>query len=874
MSSNQNNLRPPKWIDRFLEWYLPDHLLEDVQGDLQEVFYKQANEIGAEKAKRAYVVTAIQYIRPYFFKRRTRHSSHLKPQYIDMIWNNFIIAFRNFRKNKVHASINTLGMAIAVTSILLIFLYVQHELTYDQFHNKINRIVVIGEQSKATDEPYTRSVYPALPELLKTYPAIENGSRVFDNQWSWISAGDKDFEEQITFVDTGFFEVFSFPLLKGDGPIALTDLSSVILSKEMAHKLFGEADPMGQTVRFDNGKQLVVRGILAPVPANSSIEPKVIVPIAILPDFAPWIKEAGDWYNSFTMAFLLLNPATNARQLEAQLPDFVTKYFAEAARGRILRLLPFEGFHKKQSDNSTYVYGLTCVAIFLLLVACINFTNLSIATSLSRIREVAIRKVIGSTRRGIIFGFITEACLISILALGIGILLTHILLPVLNGLLDMRLQVDIWGNPLLIIFLLSLSIGIGLLAGIYPALFFSALKPVNALKGKTASGPGNVRVRDGLVVIQFVIAVFLVTGTLLVFDQIQFMKSADLRFDRENVLVADLNLGYKDAKAATSQINFILNELASNPQIAHYSTSQNIPGRYWQNYNSFLPPGWTKEPVSLRQATVDAGYLPTYGIKLLEGRNFSASITSDTLQSVIINRAAMQAFGWKTAVGKIIRTNGSNKDWQIVGVIDDFHYQSLQGTVEPLIHFFSGPAQITGNNFLSIKVKPQDAASLLSYLRKEWKQIPSRKEFSHYFVDEEFNKQYERVERSLSLITFFTIVTILIACAGVFALTSLSTHLRSKEVGVRKVLGANIISIVSLFFKDFVKLVLLANLIAWPLVYYAIQLWLQNFAYPTSISVWIFGVSSVVTILIALLTISFQTIKAALANPVKALRNE
>jgi putative ABC transport system permease protein len=600
----------------------------------------------------------------------------------------------------------------------------------------------------------------------------------------------------------------------------------------------------------------------------------VIIPIAVLTDFAPWVKSGGDWYNSFTTTFLLLSPTTIASQLEAQLPGFVKKYYSKGAKERKLELLPFQEFHKAQVDNSTYVYGLGCVAVFLLLVACINFTNLSIATSLTRIREVAIRKTLGSSRRQLIFQFLAEACIMSMLALFIGVMLTNMVLPALNTLLDMNLQIHSWQRPLHMLLLLMLAMGIGLLAGLYPSLFLSALRPANALKGKISQQPGSLKIRNGLVVVQFAIAVFLTTGSLLVYQQIQFMKQADLRFDQENILVVDLNLGYKNETSAKSQINFILNELRNKPEIASFSTSKNIPGRYWNNYNSFSPDGKSQEPVSLRMTDVDEGYMTTYGIKLLEGRNFSLRTATDTTQAVMINQAAMNALGWQSAVGKKLYDQGSDQVWEVVGVMDDFHYQSLQGKVEPLIHFFTGPSRIENNNFLSIKIKPQDASSLIYDLKEKWQQVPSRKEFTYYFVDEEFNKQYLNVERSLSLITFFTAVTILIACSGIFALTSLSTQVRSKEIGVRKVLGAGVITIVGLFFKDYLKLVLRAILIACPLVYYAVHLWLQSFAYQIAISPWIFVASSVITILIALLTISYQTIKAAIANPVKSLRNE
>ncbi len=873
----KNLNHPPSWIDRFLQWRLPQEQFEEVQGDMHELYGQWLAQVGEPKAHRRYLWTALTFLRPLPKPKKAFYSiHHTYPQAnpIDMLQNYFTIALRTFYKNKLHTTINMLGMAVAITSILLIELYIRHELTYDQFHTQVERIVLVGEESAGEEEASLVSVFPALPELLKEYPGIENGTRIFPHQSNWVSYGNKEFEERLTFADTGFFHVFTFPFLKGDAQTALHYPSSVVLSQETAGKLFGDTDPIGKTVTFDNGKQLIVRGVLAPVPANSTLTPKVIVPIAELTDFAPWVKNNADWYNSFTTTFLLLSPATNARQLEAQLPGFVRKYYSEGAKERKLNLLPFKELHKAQVDNSTYIYGLGCVAVFLLLVACINFTNLSIATSLTRIREVAIRKTLGSSRKQLIFQFLAEACIISLLSLFIGIVLTSVLLPTLNTLLDMNLQLQSWQSPVRMLLLLALAMGVGLLAGLYPSLFFSALRPANALKGKISQQPASLQIRNGLVVVQFTIAVFLTTGTLLVYKQIQFMKQADLRFNEENVLVVDLNLGYKNEKAANSQINFVLNELRSKPEIAGFSTSKNIPGRYWHNYNSYAPEGKTHEPVSLRMTDVDEGYLSTYGIRLLEGRNFSLNTATDTAQSVMINKAAMKAFGWETAVGKKLYDQGSNQVWQIVGVMDDFHYQSLQGKVEPLIHFYTGPSRIENNNFLSIKVKPQQASSLITFLKEQWQQLPSRKEFTYYFVDEEFNKQYLNVERSLSLITFFTTLTILIACAGIFALTSLATQVRSKEIGIRKVLGAGVVTIVSLFFKDYLKLVSVAILIACPLVYYAVHLWLQNFAYKISIGPWAFVASSGIIILIALLTISYQTIRAAVVNPVKALRNE
>lgn len=651
-----------------------------------------------------------------------------------MLRNYLITAFRFLQKNRLFTCINIAGLAVSISCALLIYLYVRYEFNYDEFHDDIDRLYMLGEGSNEEnpeEAAYYQTVYPALPLMLEQFPEIETGSRYFDWDAHILLVGEKRFMYQALYVDSTLRE-----------------------------------------------------------------------------------SEAG---------------------------------------------------------NETYIYGLATVGIFILVIAIINFMNLSVATSLKRLRETGMRKLMGSTKKSIVLQFFLEACLLSCAAVVLSFGFVGGLLPSMNDILGLSLALS--ADNIIEAALLSagLAIIMGLVAGGYPALYLSAYKTVNAVKGIIPNYQNKITLRNALVVVQFIVSVTMIIGVIVASHQIHFMKTADLKFNRENVLVINLDAGFKEEKVARPRLQGIINQLESKADVLSLSLSQNVPGRYRENYNRFLPEGDEKR-ISLRKAYVDDEYLKTYGIKLLEGRNFSREIASDTLNKVMLNAAALTALGWKSSVGKALKENGSDQIYTVVGVFDDFHYRSLEGDVEPLIHFFFNKIEYT--RFLSIRIMPDKVAGILTLLQNEWKSLDAWLGFNYFFVDEEFDAQYKGIERTLVLISFFASVAIVISCAGIFALSAITAQHRTKEIGIRKVLGASVQSIVGLLSKDFIKLVVIAMILAAPLAWYGMSLWLEDFAYKIPLDWWIFALAGAIALLVALVTTGLQSVRAALNNPVDSLRNE
>lgn len=788
-----------------------------------------------------------------------------------MITNNIIIALRNLWRQRLFSLINIAGVTVGIISITLIFLYVQHELTYNKFLKNFDRIYALEENGQ-----YPQNVFPALPVLKKEYPLIEDGTRILTWYSFWLQNGDKESNESIMHVDTGFFNVFSFPLIYGDPATALKDKHSLVLSEEVAIKLFGKTNPVGKVLQTDEeGRQYTVTGVMASIPTNSTIRPDAVASVEEIID-EEFSRNLGNWYNSFSTTFLLLKPDADPHQLELQLPDFIKRYYEKDAQDRTLALLSFETLFEKYYGNSTYVYALLWIALFILAVVSINFINLTTAVSFGRMREIAVRRVIGSSRGQLVGLFLTESLIVSLFSVVLGLSLVSFSIESVNKALHLELSFNPFHNWPLLACLAGVIFILGLCAGVYPALRLATAKLGNAIKGEKAKpGAGAFRLRNSLIVMQFVIAVVLIVSSITVFQQVHYMKTADLHFDKDNVLIADLALDYRDPKQAQQQINRILDKLKTYTKVKSYSITSVIPGHYFENYNSFYPAEDQSRQIRLRHSEVDEGYLDTYGIKLLEGRNFSSQLATDTLEhSVMINEAAMKALGWTDIQDKSLKANGTDAAFKVIGVMDDFHYQSLENEVEPLLHAFTGPISVENKHYLGLRIAPGSAREVIGFLEGEWKQIASRKPFSYFFVDEDFNRQYEALERTLLLIAVFTVVTILIACAGIFGLTVLISQWRVKEIGVRKVLGASVSSIVGLLSKDFLLLVFFAFVIGAPLAWYAAHTWLKDFAYPTPVSWWFFGLAGFLALAIALVTISVQGIRAATANPIKALRSE
>lgn len=796
---------------------------------------------------------------------------------LPMLKNYFKVAWRNLWKHKLFTSVNVLGLSVGLICVILLLLAVQQIVSRDSLQQKMDRLYLLetGDKNGGTGDG---NVFPLLDVLLQQYPEVESGTRI--NTWDsrWLIYKDKEANESITYVDAGFFDVFTFPLKYGHAVHALDNKQSIVLSEEVATKLFGNSDPTGQTISFDNKHQFTVTAVMKSIPTNSTIRPTVLLSNQHLTD-DPEFKGIADWYNCFTREYVVLKPGTTATQLEKKLPQLIAQHFVKAAQDRYIYLLPFKSYPQKYGgfNFELYRYALSCIALFILLLVMINLINLNMAAAFARAREVGVRKVLGSGKGQVLLQFFIETGLVVFTAIVLGILGAWMLMPVFNDLFSsLALSETMLYNGYFIIVLLCAGVLLTLIAGGYPAIYLSSIQLANSIKGKLKAAPQKLHARQSLIIVQFVITVIFIAGSLIVKKQVYFMKNADVHFNKDNVLIVDLGLDFKDLPSAKGHVNYILSELKNNDAVKAVSIGRNVPGRYDENYNAYLPGDAAADAntVGLRQLSIDNGYLDVYQLKLLEGRNFSASMATDE-SAVIINKAAMKALGWASIEGKSLRAKGGDKAMPVIGVVDDYHYQSLAGKVEPLIHFYAGKTEMRiEEGFLSISIKPKDAPPVIAMLEKEFKGIPSRKAFTYNFADEIFNRQYQQIEGILSLISWFAIISVLIACAGIFALISLVARQRTKEIGIRKVLGSSVSGIVLLLSRDFLKLVIVAVFIATPIAWWAMHKWLQGFAYQVSLSVWIFILTGVLAILIALLTVSIQSIKAAVVNPVKSLRTE
>ena len=789
-----------------------------------------------------------------------------------MLKNYLTTALRFLVKNRLFTSINTIGLAVSISCSMLIYLYVKNELTYDEFHDDIERLYVLGEGSReggGDEAEYYQTVYPALPAMVAEFPEIETGSRYFDWEAHILLAGDKKFMHQVHYVDSSFLQTLSFPLIEGHRETALMAKNSIVVARQIALKLFNTTDILGKIIELENGSQYTVTGVLGDIPANSTIQPEVLMTLAGKEDDAEF-RGLANWYNTIAQVVIKLKPNADPEQLRAKLPGFVKQHYDPSAKERILKLYPMADLRQSVASNETYIYGLSSIGIFILLIAVINFMNLSIAGSLKRLRETGMRKLMGSTKQSIVMQFFLEALMLTVTAILLSIGLVQAALPVLNGVLDLKLDLTLRHLADAALLLTGIALLIGTVAGGYPALYLSNYKTVNAVKGIIPNYQGRPTLRNSLVVVQFIVSVTLIIAVIVTSRQIYFMKTADLGFNRENVMVVNMDAGFKDEKGSRGRLPGIINGLRGRADVMSVSLSQNVPGRYWGNYNRFNKEDGL-EGVSLRKAYVDDQYLGTYDIKILEGRNFSNEY-ADSSNAVMLNASAVKALGWTTAVGKTLKENGDKHAYTVVGVFDDFHYRSLDEAVEPLIHFYFNKVEYV--NFLSMRLAPGKAPAVISHLQSEWATLDSWLGLNYFFMDEEFDNQYKSIERTLLLIAIFTVVAIIVSCAGIFALSAISAQHRTKEIGIRKVLGASIADIIGLLSRDYIKLVIIAIILATPLAALGMSQWLEEFAYKITLDWWIFALAGAVALLIAFFTTGLQSVKAAMHNPAESLHSD
>lgn len=794
-----------------------------------------------------------------------------------MFRNYLNIALRQLMRNRLLTAINMLGLSVGLACVVVLVLFAQKGLTWDAFHPNIDRIYTIQTKEEGNDA-YSQSVYPLLDQLLRDYPDIEAGTHV--QSWSrpWISYGGKDVQESTDYVDSTFFQVFKLPLKYGNPATALKNRYSVVFSEKMAQNLFGEVNPVGRQVTLDDTLQYTVTGVLAKIPANSSLQFEVILPTANLLADAGF-RENANWYNNFSTMFVLLKEGADKNRLEAKLPQLVKKHFSADAQNRTLLLASFKDFvHTANPTFKNLIGGAIAIAIFLLLILSINLINLNTASALPRAKEVAMRQVVGASKWMVLGQFWVESALVVLTSLALAVPFTiYYLIPRFNALRDGNMQLDInlaTDSPT-ILTVLGLALLVAAVAGTYPAMYLMGLKTTEAVKGKLSASPKQGRLRqNALIVLQFTLAVLLILGTIGMRAQLQYMKRADVGYNPQNVLVFKTDLAYRNEKMAAVQGQSILNSLRQNPNVVSFTSSGLTPAYYWDNFNTYYPDGDEARQVNVRHVQGAVNYTETFNIPLLEGRNFSATTPADSInRAVVINEALMKAFGWTTAVGKKLRQKSDPNTYTIIGVTKNYHYRDLTDKVGPMLQWYGGRERLSA--FLSVRLAHEAGApALIREIERQFKKIPARRALSYTYLTDEVEKAYKPIDSIWQMVSFVTLIAILTACAGIFGLITLVARQRTKEIGVRKVLGASVADITVLLSSDFLRLVGLAILIAAPIGWWLGGTMLSYFAYHTQPQWWHIAVAGLAAVGIALVSVVFQALKAALANPVKSIRTE
>lgn len=783
-----------------------------------------------------------------------------------MLKNYIKIAFRNITRHKIYSFINIVGLAVGMAACILIFLWVQDELSYDRFHENADNIYrVVENQYYSGQEPFPVAVTPApLAEYLKNeYPEIVNAIRLHRAS-RVLTYEQKMFRERnIIATDPAILEMFTFPLLKGNPETALSEPQSIILTEAMAKKYFGSADPMGKILKGET-TDFTVTGVMETVPANSHLE------IDFLIQFQT--DKADEWGSNSYYTYIQLQDGTPYEPVSEKIAG-VIKANAEGSVTEIY-LQPLTDIHLHSAGKFTadipghgdilYVKIFSVIAVFVLLIACINFMNLATAKSRKRAKEIGIRKAAGASRWEIIKQFLGESMLYAVIALILAMILVELLLPTFNNLAQKELFLNFSVNSKMGWGLLGIVILTGLVAGSYPALYLSGFDPTKVLKSSVNSGSKSALSRKILVVFQFSISIILIIGTLIIFKQLHYIRNKKLGLEKENVVYVRMDNAVRD------KYDEIKQEFLKNPNVVAVSSTSQLPLYIANSTSGFSWDGKNPEETILIHFTmVDPDYAHVFNIEMAEGRFYSDEYSTDT-SGIVINEEAQTIMGLESPIGEAI--NGWDQEFEIIGVVKNFHFKPVNTTIEPLIMLTSSMSR--WYNYVLIRINPDDVTGTLASLENTFEKLVTGSPFEYKFLDDSYDKMYRKEQRVGKIFNYFSFLAIFISCLGLFGLASFMAEQKTKEIGIRKVLGATIGNIVLLFSKEFTKWVIVASLIACPVAYYVMSRWLQNFAYRTDITAWIFVLSALIALAIALITVSFQAIKAAMTNPADVLKYE
>lgn len=799
-----------------------------------------------------------------------------------MLKNYLNVAIRNIVRHKSYSSINIIGLAIGLAVCILIFQYVRVELNYDAFHDNGDDIYRFGGsfQEETGEWDYSAlSPIPLGPALADQYPEVIRFSR-FLNRTTVVKYNGRVFNELLLFADSDVLSMFSFDMLKGNPSVALKDKHSVVLSQATAEKYFRDSDPMGKALSIRGGDDFVdflVTGVVKNVPHNSTIQFDFLLPYAaILDNISPRLKD--NWGALTTRTYVQVAKGTSPALLEQKLPGFLETHLRpvfgddlDRARFHLqplkdIHLNPRISYRLEPTNNPIYLYMLLGIGVFILILACINVTNLAVGQASTRLKEIGTRKIVGAGRKELVKQFLGESVALTVFAMCIALVLAEILVPVFNGLAGTELSIDMLGNWTMFPMLFGLALVVSIIAGGYPAVYLSRFNPADIIKGSVRVGRPGLLVRS-LVVLQFSLSVFFIICTLLMSRQLDHMKNMNLGFEDDQVVV--INTGTADGEQA---LGLLRNELRSEPSIKSIAGAGESLGRISTYMATMAECG--DMDAECHVFRIDQDYLSTMGMELTEGRNFSPDFPADSRHSVLVNEAFVDRFGLQSPLGEKVRVPVralEDNIGTIVGVVRDFNYLSLHTDVEPAVLHMSQRYPVL---YIAIKIGPQDVQQTIGVLRKTWSKIGPDVPFEYYFLDEDFNRQYATEERWSSIFGYSSFFAIFIASLGLLGITTLAVGRRTKEIGIRKVLGAGVTQLVRLITKEFLLLVLIANVVAWPAAYYAAARWLENYAYRINVGWGTFVVAGVLAFLIAGITVSSQAMRAALSNPVDTLRYE
>jgi len=799
-----------------------------------------------------------------------------------MLQNYFKIAVRNLLRHKGYTAINIIGLAVGVASCMLIFLYVQDELSYERHFTKADRIVRLAGEIKLESQEHNRfALSPAAlePALRRDFPDIEQVTQLLRAGKQTIWYQDKSFnEDELLFADSSFFRIFDYPFLAGDPNTALRAPRTIVLSEAMADKFFGgPAQALGQVLRFSRNAYTVT-GVYRD-PGHSHIKARAFLARSTYDTTLDEESRTNQWFAMNRYTYVLLQNQEQIPAFQQKLHAFANKYVTPWIKEnelnasmrfvvQPLRSIHFDtvfGADLSPAGNIAYVYIFGAVALFLLLIACINYMNLATARSAQRAKEVGMRKVVGAYRSQIIRQFLGESVLLTLIAVLLALALVQLLIPTFNTLTGKNFTSNFFLQWEFMFLLLAVVLFVGVVAGSYPAFFLSHFKPTDVLKSEKAPRGGSASLRKALVVIQFTISLILIIGTIVVFSQMHYLKNRDLGFNKNQVLVIDIPSG---DSTLIQQLPSFKQRLLSRPAIQAVSNPQDIPAESLSKLMMLAEQDSALLEKTINVMFVDYDFLEVMGIALKAGRNFSPAMGTDERGALLINEAAARWLGWHEPLGKRIQM--IDIDGKVIGVVKDFHVKSLHTEVEPLALVL----QPQSPGYLMARLKPGQLTETIAFVENQWQSFAPRHPLEYFFMDEHFDKQYRAEEKMLTIFGYFAALTIFIACLGLFGLASFTAEQRTKEIGIRKVLGSSTGAIVLLLSRDFALLVLIAIALASPLAWYGMHHWLQDFAFRTELSWWIFALAGIAAMTIALLTVSFQALKAARLDPTKAIRSQ